>query len=818
MKTREERQNVWDNTVPVEKSSYLHDGFVQYLNIDNFKHDAGKLTMIDLFCGAGGFAVGASWAGFESVIGIDHFQPAMETWMYNHPNAIGCLGDIKQIEPEFLKKLLEQKGVKKIHLITGGVPCQGFSIANRKHNDNDERNFLFQEYMRFVEAFKPDYIILENVSGLRSTAGGQFEKSIKEAMERLQYKVTIGMLNAADFGVPQIRQRLMFVGVRTGEGFTTPYKFPLGDFAGRYRTVADAISDLPELSSSQSCAQYTRPAITEYQKIMRGEGNITAIKPAKKLYNHAAPNHLPDVIVKIAGTQPGKPMYPKFKQRIRLSNEAPSPTQLAGGIRPQFQFGHPSQPRGLSIRERARIQSFPDSYVFKGGIVQERVQTGNAVPPLMIYHIALVIAQDIRKKEAEKMYRVWYSTESFADYIINHTSLFSHSNIVKNKLYESDANNPTRFHTMPDHIRRILYLDAPDLIVEKDNEPVFTIEMTTEAGTGHNAFQRFARIAASVENGVPAFYIYPEGAIITRRGLRPVWDKINPLIFRALESVMNIYEIPALLYYFPSDIDVYLDSPQLCPNLHRKGLRFETDIVNYPGCPDASSPSMTKMFEAINEILAITDRYGVKPGRARLLGNLTIREQRNYMQNQFVLKANGKQPEDMSPLTAVTKIPTEYLLNYLSQYENASYQIGELLRLREDTAIYQVNARFRGDPYPGALAAIDYLACREGQTFEERRYNLVLIFGELEVDDSERTIRVYNRHGSSIEDFFRDVKNSAKHNLLVKDYSDLHSSEIPRYLMQVRYGSAYSKVKHIRVYSYFADVILFPDGSLWRDG
>ena len=135
---------------------------------------------------------------------------------------------------------------------------------------------------------------------------------------------------------------------------------------------------------------------------MRGEGNITAIKPAKKLYNHAAPNHLPDVIVKIAGTQPGKPMYPKFKQRIRLSNEAPSPTQLAGGIRPQFQFGHPSQPRGLSIRERARIQSFPDSYVFKGGIVQERVQTGNAVPPLMIYHIALVIAQDIRKRRRKK--------------------------------------------------------------------------------------------------------------------------------------------------------------------------------------------------------------------------------------------------------------------------------------------------------------------------------------------------------------------------------------------------------------------------------
>ena len=398
----EEIANVWDNTVPVEKSSYLHDHFVKYLNIENFKHDSSKLAMIDLFCGAGGFAVGASWAGFESVIGIDHLEPAMETWMYNHPNAIGCLGDIKQVDPEYLKKVLEEKGVKKIHLITGGVPCQGFSIANRKHNDNDERNFLFLEYMRFVKVFKPDYIILENVSGMRSTAGGHFEKSIKEYMESLDYKVTISMLNAADFGVPQVRQRLLFVGVRTGKGFTEPYDFPIGAFAGDHRTVFDAISDLPELSNNESCDQYTKPAQTEYQKIMRGEGSITAIAPAKKLHNHVAPNHLPDVLVKIANTEPGKPMYPKFKQRIRLSNNAPSPTQLAGGIRPQFQFGHPTQVRGLTIRERARIQSFPDSYVFKGGTVQERVQTGNAVPPLMIYHVTSLIARDIREKEAKE--------------------------------------------------------------------------------------------------------------------------------------------------------------------------------------------------------------------------------------------------------------------------------------------------------------------------------------------------------------------------------------------------------------------------------
>ena len=416
------------------------------------------------------------------------------------------------------------------------------------------------------------------------------------------------------------------------------------------------------------------------------------------------------------------------------------------------------------------------------------------------------------------MYRVWYSTESFANYIIDHTILSKQPNIVKNKMYESDANNPTRFHTMPDHIRKILYLDAPDLIVEKDNEPIFSIEITTEAGTGHNAFQRFARIAASVENSVPAFYIYPEGAIITRKGAKPKWDGINPLIFHALESVMSIYEIPALLYYFPSDIATHLKTPEKSPKLKCKGLRFDSDIVNYPGCPEASDHSMIKMFSAIDEILKITDTYGVKPGKKRLLSNLTIREQRNYMQRQFITKSNGKLPEDMSPLTAVSKIPTEFLLNYLSQYENNSYQIGELLRSRENTEIYQVNAKFRGDPYPGALAAIDYLTCREGKTFEDRKHNLVLMFGELDVDYGAKTISIKNKNGSSISDFFKDVKSASKHNLLIKDYSELRNIDIPRYLMQVRYGSTYSKVKHIRVYSYFSDAILFPDGALWRDG
>ena len=539
----EKDKGVWDSSVPVEKSSYLHNEAVKYINVDSFSFDPKKLTMLDLFCGAGGFAVGASWAGFQSVLGIDYFEPAMDTWTYNHPHSIGCLGDIKQIDPEYIKSLLAGKGVHTIDLITGGVPCQGFSRANRKHNDNDERNYLFLEYMRFVKAFLPDYIILENVSGMRSTAGGHFEEEIKGTMEELGYTVTVDLLNAADYGVPQIRQRLFFVGVKNHSGLTVPFTFPDGKFRGRHRTVSDAISDLPALESDQTKTEYALPPKTEYQQLMRGSGKLD-ISPAKGLFNHSAPNHLPDVLKKIANTRPGMPMYSKFKQRIRLNNDAPSPTQLAGGIRPQFQFGHPSQVRGLSIRERARIQSFPDSYIFRGGMVQERIQTGNAVPPLLVYNITKPISKDIIRKRGKQMYRVWYSTESFADYIIDHTDL-STENPVKRYMFESDASKPRNFHSMPDHIRRILYLDAPDLIVERNNEPIFSIEISTEAGTGHNAFQRFSRIAAAVENAVPTFYIYPEGAIISRQGAATKWDTINPLIFKALEQVMDIYGIPA---------------------------------------------------------------------------------------------------------------------------------------------------------------------------------------------------------------------------------------------------------------------------------
>lgn len=398
MKNINKKSNIWDSNVPVEKSSYVNNEKTQYINYENLKLEKDKLTMMDLFCGAGGFSVGCEWSGFQSVIGIDHLKPAIETWSYNHPNALACLGDIRNIDPEEIKEMLNKKGINKINLITGGVPCQGFSRANRKHNDYDERNFLFLEYMKYVKTFKPDYIILENVSGMRTTAGGKFEKEIKEAMNELGYETTVKLINAADYGVPQTRKRLIFVGVKKNSGLNEKYSFPSAKFFPKeaiktnenskcYRTVYDAISDLPKLDNKECKSEYNTDNLTEYQKLMRGK--------CKKLDNHISPNHPNETIEKIRTTEPGKPMYDKFKQRIRLKFDEPSPTQLAGGIRPQFQFGHPEQPRGLTIRERARIQSFPDSYKFIGGIVQERVQTGNAVPPLLIYELTKSIAGDI---------------------------------------------------------------------------------------------------------------------------------------------------------------------------------------------------------------------------------------------------------------------------------------------------------------------------------------------------------------------------------------------------------------------------------------
>ena len=224
---------------------------------------------------------------------------------------------------------------------------------------------------------------------------------------------------------------------------------------------------------------------------------------------------------------------------------------------------------------------------------------------------------------------------------------------------------------------------------------------------------------------------------------------------------------------------------------------------------------MQLLFQAIDEIHRLTVKHGVIEGRKKLLSSIPIRERRKWMQQEFFKQDTGR---EMSPITSTVTIPTDYLMKYLSRYESDDYRIGDLLRSREETVIYRINANFRGDPYPGALAAIDYLLCREGRSFEERRKNLILAWGNVVVDENKKTIKIYNEKQTTINDFFITVKGCLDKTLLSKEYNELNVDAISRYYMQVRYGSTYTKVKHIRVYSYFADAILFPDGSLWRDG
>ena len=274
---------------------------------------------------------------------------------------------------------------------------------------------------------------------------------------------------------------------------------------------------------------------------------------------------------------------------------------------------------------------------------------------------------------------------------------------------------------------------------------------------------------------------------------------------------MSIYKIPSLFYYFPTDYKNYPNAPT-SPNLIHKGLKFDPNR-NYSGSPLGTDSEMINMFTAMNEIIKVVEKYGVIIGRNKLLSKRTIIDRRTFMNNEFVRKGGSM---NTSPLSAIEKVPTMYLLNFLSQYESSHYHIGELLRNREETIIYKIDAKFRGDPYPGALAAIDYLMCREGKSFEERRYNLIMVWGNLTIDNINKTLSISSSK-SSINDFIKSVQASENKNILSKNYNEISNNEIPRYYMQVRYGSTYSKVKHIRVFSYFADAILFYDGSLWRD-
>jgi len=380
MSKKNNKTSIWDKSVKVEENGYYWNGDPIYKKGSKPKKD--KPVIVELFSGCGGTSLGFEMAGYQVLLGCDIHEPSIQTFSTNHPDAYTILGDVKKVRPE---NILEILNGKRIDVLIAGVPCQGFSLNNRKRHAGDERNLLYKEFIRFVKALKPKSILLENVSGMKST--GNIVKTIEEEISKAgNMTVKSKLLYAPDYGVPQKRTRLVFVGVQDRDFDFNDVKKTHGPDAGKpYTTVRDAIGDLPRLSADESKDRYLEKPLSEYQKIMRK--NVYD----NKLTNHKAPNHPQDTITKIKNTKPGSPMYPKFKQRIRLAWEILSPTQVSGGIRPQFQFGHPVDARGLTIRERCRLQSFPDNFVVSGGIVQGRVQTGNAVPPFLAKAIALAL-------------------------------------------------------------------------------------------------------------------------------------------------------------------------------------------------------------------------------------------------------------------------------------------------------------------------------------------------------------------------------------------------------------------------------------------
>lgn len=373
----------WDLSVEVESNAYNWDG-EPVVTAALSDTPGSEFVHVDLFSGCGGFSTGFELAGFTTRVALDIHPPSLATLRENHPRATTILGDIRRVQTADIQSLLVGCDQSKM-VVTAGVPCQGFSLSNRKRHAEDKRNFLFKEFIRVATELKPAAVVLENVSGLVSTKNGEFKRAIAAAIEELGYDVHFALLNAADYGVPQLRKRVFFVGVPRG----SRWLFPVAEFgtpSRPYRTVSQAIlGDLPELAAGEMSTEYASSPTNEFQALMR-----SGLGP---LHNHVAPSHPQETIDRIAATPPGQPMYASFKQRIRLHPDAPSPTQICGGIRPQFQFGHPTQARGMTIRERARIQSFPDSYNFHGGITQGRVQTGNAVPPLL----AAAVAGQIRR-------------------------------------------------------------------------------------------------------------------------------------------------------------------------------------------------------------------------------------------------------------------------------------------------------------------------------------------------------------------------------------------------------------------------------------
>lgn len=345
-----------------------------------------NFKILDLFSGAGGMSYGMEQnSHFTTEVALDFNEKALQTFKHNMPATDTVCGDIT--DEKVKTTVIELSKKKQVNMIIGGPPCQGFSLKGKKLGLNDPRNFLFNEYLHFVEILQPDVFVIENVKALLSSSAGWFKDQIIQKVIAMGFFVEYGVLTASDFGVPQIRQRAIFI---CSKKKCIPLPKRTTD---KPVTVRDAISDLAYLNSAEGAfeQEYITAPTSEFQINMR--------KDSKKLFNHKSSNHAEIAIKKLEmiPAECGKEHLPvEFvgNQQFsgtwgRLKWDEPSPT-----IDTRFDASsngtnnHPFLHRAITPREAARIQSFDDKFVFIGPKLYIRQQIGNAVPPLLAKAIA----------------------------------------------------------------------------------------------------------------------------------------------------------------------------------------------------------------------------------------------------------------------------------------------------------------------------------------------------------------------------------------------------------------------------------------------
>lgn len=402
--------------------------------------------ILDLFCGAGGFSYGLdSIKEFTTVLGSDYDSQIIQTFKYNFPNAETIVGDItdNNIKKTIIKKAKELG----VNMIIGGPPCQGFSNKGKKLGLNDPRNYLFLEYLNIVKELDPELFIIENVKTLLTAADGYFINEIKDKINQLGYIINYSVLNSYDYGVPQTRERAIIIAHKN-----KLLQFPKPFNDDKKVNVKEAISDLFYLNSGEgeNESEYIKDIESNYQKLMR--------KDSYKVYNHIATNHSKIALEKLSliPAEKGKEYLPKhmlgnqkFKTTWgRLKWLEPSPTIDTRFDTPSNGTNsHPVLNRSITPREAARIQSFPDKFIFLGNKTSICTQIGNAVPPLLAKEIGIAIIDQLSNVDKfENELITIYNRDAFE--IIEE---FKKNNIVFDHIITDPPYNISQknnFHTM----------------------------------------------------------------------------------------------------------------------------------------------------------------------------------------------------------------------------------------------------------------------------------------------------------------------------------------------------------------------------------